>query len=353
MATRGKKAPEGDPLAHLSEGGPRQVYALDGDERFLVDEALAAIKNAALAPRARDFNLDVLDAKDAPIARVIDAANTLPAFAPLRVVVVKEAQRYEDKSGGDSRELELLAAYLAKPSPTTVLIFVAAQKLDGRLKLYKLLSKAGALIRFSHPAEREMPQVVQQRAKAMGLKLDQEAGRALVDAIGASIGGVIEALEKLALYVGPAAGGVVTRRDVEEVVSPAKEESIFELSDAVGGRDLARAFELLHAMLEVSRAHPLQLLALLAGHWRRLILARSLGVEGRGSRDELITALKVPPFVVERLVTQARRQPLPALISGLEAIAAADRALKGGKLEHARVMERLVMGLTGAGRAVA
>lgn len=335
MPPRAKK-PEGDPLAHLKSDGPRPVYAIDGEERLLVDEAVSAIKNAALTPKAKDFNLDVLDAKEATIQRVLDAAATLPAFAPLRVVYVKEAQKWE------TQDIEPLQKYLDNPSPSTVLILVAAEKFDGRLKLYKALDKAGVLIRFPHPNEREMPQVIQARAKHMGLAIDGEAVRALVDAVGANVGGAIEALEKLSLYT---AGKPVTARDVEEVASPAKEESIFELSDAVGGRNLPRALELLHSMLEVSRSHPLALLGLLAGHWRRLILARTLGVDGRAMREDLVGALRVPPFVVDRLLGQARKQPLPDLIAGLEAISTADRLLKGGKLEHARVMERLVMRL--------
>ncbi|MCC7381247.1 MAG: DNA polymerase III subunit delta [Deltaproteobacteria bacterium] len=336
MATRA--SPREDPLAHLSRDGPRLVYALDGEERILVDEALKAIRDAALPERARDFNLDVLSGKDAPVARVLDAAATLPAFAARRVVVVKDAERYEKD------EPEALIAYLASPSPSTVLILVATEKFDLRLRLGKALDKAGALLRFPSPNERDMPRIIEQRARALGRTIDADAARALVETIGASVSGAIEALEKLVLYVGPDNPRPITRRDVEEVVSPAKEESIFELADAVGARDLRRAFELLHSMLVVSRAHPLALLGLLANHWRRLVTAKVLAAR-RAPREELAAQLRVPPFVVERLVGQARGQAVPGLLAGLEAIADADQALKGGKLSAERVMERLVLRL--------
>ncbi|MFO0728032.1 MAG: DNA polymerase III subunit delta [Myxococcota bacterium] len=340
MATKGAMK-GGDPLAHLSSEGPRMVYAIDGEERLLVDEAVATIRDAALKPQARDFNLDVYIAKETPVARVLDAAQTLPAFAPLRVVIAKEAERYTGENA------DALIDYLSRPSPTTVLILIASEKFDARTKAYKALEKAGATMRFPHPTEREMPKIIEARAKKLGLAIEPEAIRSLVDGVGADVGGMIAALEKLLLYVGPGSGRRVQRADVDEVVMPVKEESIFELSDAVGTRDVSRALGLLSAMLEGARAHPLALLGLLAGHWRRLSTARSI-LDSGATRDAVQDALpRMPPFVIDKLVQQARKQPLGELVRGLEAIAAADALLKGGALAGPRVMERLVLTLAG------
>lgn len=346
MATR-SSGPTGDPLSHLAEDGPRAVYAIDGEERVLVDEAVATIRDAAVQARARDFNLDVMTAKDATLARALDAAQTLPAFAPLRVVIVKDAERWTDpKKGEDDTRTDLgpLLRYLESPSPTTVLMLVAAETFDARTKVYKALDKAGATMRFAHPHEREMPRVVAARAKKMGVNIATHAIDAVVDAVGTDVGAAIAALEKLALY---AAGRAITRADVDELVSPVKEESVFALSDAVGARDVRRAFLLLHAMIGGEQAHPLQLLALLARHWRQLAALRAL-LDARAGDDAMLAQVKVPPFILGKLKDQARKQPLTALTQGLSAIAEADRRMKGlGKLDGARVMERLVLELSG------
>lgn len=346
MAMR-SSGPSGDPLAHLAEDGPRPVYALDGEERVLVDEALAALKDAAVPARARDFNLDVLSAKDASLARALDAAQTLPAFAPLRMVIVKDAERWTDPKKGeeDSKtDLAPLLRYLESPSPTTVLVLVASVTFDARTKVYKALDKAGATLRFAHPHERDMPRVVAQRAKKLGVTLAPAAIDAVVDAVGADVGAAIAALEKLALF---AQGRTITRADVDELVSPVKEESVFALSDAVGARDIPRALELVHAMVGGEQAHPLQLLALLARQWRQLATLRSL-LDARASSAEVDAAFKLPPFILNKLKDQARKQSLVALTHGLSAIAEADRRMKGlGRLDGHRVMERLVLELAG------
>lgn len=346
MASR-SSGPTGDPLAHLSEDGPRAVYVIDGDERVLVDEAVLAIRDAAVQARARDFNLDVMSAKEATLSRALDAAQTLPAFAPLRVVIVKDVEKWTDPKKGedDSRtDLAPLLRYLESPSPTTVLMLVASETFDARTKFYKAFDKVGATIRFAHPHEREMPRVVAARAKKMGISIAPAAIDAVVDAVGVDVGAAIAALEKLALYAGSRA---ITRADVDELVSPVKEESVFQLSDAVGARDLRRALMLLHTMIGGEQAHPLQLLALLARQWRQLATLRAL-LDAKAGSGEIEAAVKVPPFILGKLKDQARKQSLSALTQGLSAIAEADRRMKGlARLDGARVMEKLVLELAG------
>ena len=288
-----RRAATGDPLAHLAKSGPRPVYAVHGPERVLVDEAVSAIKTHALPATGADFNFDVFVGRDATATKIADAARMLPAFAERRMVLVKDA----DKLTTDT--CEGLLAYLKDPSPTTVLLFVAA-KFDGRTKFFKALKKAGAVIEFGHPTARQMPALVRQRATKIGAKIEPDAVQALVDAVGADVGAVVAALEKLALYVGDE-DRAIARSDVESVVSHVREESIYALSDAVVGGDPSRALELVHEMLSGSREHPLALLGLIAGHWRRLTIARTL-MDDRASRGEIQSALGMPPFVTDKIL---------------------------------------------------
>lgn len=333
MATRS----EGPDLrSDLARNGPRPIYVLDGDERVLVDEAVELLKEKALDPRSRDFNFDAFSGKQAGLTRVLDAAQTLPAFAPRRMVLVQGA----DALFGDDDTAML--AYLERPNPTTVLVLVA-EKFDARTKIYKAFQKAGVAFRFGRPSEREMPDRVRARAKAMGVAIDELGIRALCHAVGTELGTASQALEVLGLY---AKGRTITGADVEVVVQVTKEESIFELTDAVGGGDRGRALLGLHQLIAVGRQHPLPILAMIARHFRNLLKARAALDSGAG-RDEIQALVGVPPFVVDKLLRQARTQPLAAWAQALEHIGQADRALKGGALDGHRVLERLVLALIG------
>src|SRR5688500_1772536 len=133
------------------------VYLIDGEERLLVDEAVRKLKEESLPKQARDFNFDSFNGKEAVMSKVIGAAQMLPAFAPRRVVMVENADKVIDKIAED--DAALLLAYLQKPSPTTVLIFVG-EKFDARSKIFKAFQKSGTVIRHSKPKPREMPDLI-------------------------------------------------------------------------------------------------------------------------------------------------------------------------------------------------
>ena len=330
------RKPKGDPLAHLEDGDPLPVYALYGDERILVDEALAAIKRRSVPTVAADFNLDLFVGKDATPVRIMEAARMLPAFAPRRTVIVKDADKL------NAEALDALIEYVEDPSPTTTLIFVA-DKLDARTRFYKAVEKTGAVIKCEHPNIRDMPAIVKRRAKDIGLALDESAVRAIVDAIGNDVAQTVGALEKLLLYLGPRSRETATDGDVAEIVTHVREEAIWAIADAIADRDKVRALALLDGMIAEQRNHPLMVLGLIAGQWRKLALARALLDERRGG--EIGEVLGAKGFVAEKLERQARRHGLSALTAGMELIAEADRGLKGGKLDGHRVMERLVLRL--------
>ncbi|MBI2372541.1 MAG: DNA polymerase III subunit delta [Deltaproteobacteria bacterium] len=327
----------GDPLAHL-ESGPRPVYIVDGEERVLVDEAVAAIKSKSLG-RAADFNFDAFVAKETPIEKILSAARMLPVFAPRRLVIVKDADKL---TADDGRAME---SYVVDPTPDTVLVLLG-QKFDGRLSLYKSVQKHGLALRFEHPQERQMPGLIRDRAKRRGISLDEGAIVALVAAVGTDLSAAISALEKLSLFAG---SRLISASDVEEVVSNVREQSIFALTDAVGVGDTASALEVLHGTMGPGRSHPLPVLGAISTHWRKLARARSLLDAGQ-SPQAVASDLGGHPFAAQKSVDQARGQTGSALLLGLVAIAEADRGLKGGKLEPEHVMERLVLTLAGGGQ---
>ena len=313
------------------------MYILHGEEPILIDEALATLKAHSLPKTAVDFNFDVFSGKATTATKVADAARMLPAFAERRLVIVKDADKLKTDTLTD------LQLYLNDPSPSTVLIFVG-EKFDARTKFFKAIKKAGAAIKFEHPNPRQLPSLIRKRASAMKIKLREDAIRALSDSVGANLGAVVAALEKVSLYVGPDSKNEITAQDIEAVVSHVRVESIFALSDAIGNKDLSSALSLVHHIVSVSRNHPLALLGLVAGHWRRLTIVRAL-LDDRAPHGDIEAALGLPPFVVEKMMRQARNQTLERLVEGLRAIASADQALKGGGLPALRVMESLVISL--------
>ena len=123
-----------------------------------------------------------------------------------------------------------------------------------------------------------------------------------------------------------------------------REESIFELVDAIGHGDRVAVLTALHTMLVVNREPPLRMLFMVGRHYRNLLKARAASEAG-ADRETILAELGVPPFLLQNLLDQAHRHSLAELARGLGAVTHADQALKGGPLSSTRTMERLVLQL--------
>ena len=108
------------------------------------------------------------------------------------------------------------------------------------------------------------------------------------------------------------------------------EEPVWELTDAIGEGRGADALALLARLARGGAAPPL-VLGALASHFRRLVRLRSGG------------SLGVPPFVRQKLESQARATARRVCVACLGAIHETDLALKGsGALPPQLALERLV-----------
>jgi DNA polymerase-3 subunit delta len=218
-------------------------------------------------------------------------------------------------------QAEPLIEYLGKPNPTTVLVGLVS-KVDKRLKLFANLSKKNYLHILEAP--RQVGGWLREEAKAQGVRLEPAAASRLIDAVGADLSRLALAVEQLALY---ANGRAVTSEDVDELIADTRERSVFELTDAIGAADRPRALAAVAALCD-QRESAVGVVVMLARHVRQLSLLHAMRDRGV-PRGEWASRIGVPPFVVDKLVAQARSYSPGALAAATQRLALADRALKG------------------------
>ena len=305
---------KGDLLELVREGPLDPIYVLHSEHPILVERALAAIRDAAVPPAARGFNYDLVEGK-LTAARIVALAQTLPMMAQRRMVFIR------DLAGLPADEADGLLAYLARPNPSTVIAAVVG-KLDKRLKLYGQLSRKGYLHVLEAP--RQLAPWVRAEAQHLGVKLDAAAVSRLVDVVGSDLSRLALAVEQLGLFAG---GRAVTTADVDELIADTRERSVFELTDAIGAADRGRALAAVASLCD-QRESAVGVVVMLPRHVRQLALAHGLRASNT-PRAEWGARLGVPPFVVDKLVAQARAYAPGALATATLRLAEADRALKG------------------------
>ncbi|HMU37932.1 MAG TPA: DNA polymerase III subunit delta [Pseudomonadota bacterium] len=326
--------PLGPLLSALSPSAPPLIF-LTGKERFLIDRAVEAIKAAVLDPATRDFNYDTFFAKEAGAAKILACAKTLPMMAKRRLVLVRDGDAFS------ADELLTFAKFVEGPAQETCLVFVA-EKVDMRLRFFTLWKKHGLLLKLDPLSEKQLPGFVEAEARRLEVQLKPGVAVRLIEEVGTDLAQLADALERLCCYV--PVGQPIRPKDVEDVVVATRQHSVFELVDAIGANDRAKALTLLSGVLS-QREPALKLLALLSRHVVKLWQTADLLSQGRPSVNDLAKTLNVLPFVAMKLIDQTKKLKLSRVQVLHEAIFQTDRTLKQTKLDDERVMEQLVLKL--------
>ena len=185
---------------HLRKREFLPVYILYGEETFLRDNAVKTIADFAFTGGDfRDFNDDQFSLNiPENITTALAAANQLPMMAARRVIRITEV-RVSTSSMRDTLKEDaesVLSSYLANPSPSSIVIFVA-DELNGNRKLGKLLKSHPAAVEFTVPDDAETRRWAQDVFDKADVGIDQRALRRLVELVGSDIRRVTTEAQKL------------------------------------------------------------------------------------------------------------------------------------------------------------
>lgn len=249
-------------------------------------------------------------------------------------------------------------------------LIMSADTVDKRLSLYTMVETMGVVASFEteagppSAAKRGQDVILRNLIKDIsarhGRSLEPSASSSLIERIGFNPAYLAGTLEKLINYAGERKA--ITKEDVEAIVGQEREEPIYELTKAFGDKSLELTLVLLGRLLEQGFA-PLQILAVIVKHVRRLLLARwALDAKLNYSRGDLIydkftkslpdlkRSKKIPqgledmsPYPLFLLLRQATEFQLEQLIEAMSDLMKIDIALKSGGPEPRLLLEDFIM----------
>lgn len=253
-----------------------------------------------------------------------------------RLVIVRDVDKM------DASALERLADYARDPAPYSCLVLVAT-KMAKNSKLYKAVASNGVTYEYTAPKRSEYAGEVVRLLRDRGKRIAHGAAEALVDLVGRDLRRLDGEADKLASYVDGAEE--VTHEDVRQVAAASGSASVFELTDAVGERDAARALTVLHRLLQGGES-ALGLHAMLARHVRALVGARALSARGM-NQDSMAPELGMAPWQARNAARQAGNYEPSSLSAALRGLAAAEEEMKTSPTEAGLVLERWIVSTTG------
>jgi DNA polymerase-3 subunit delta len=313
----------------------KPAYLIAGSDRPKVDRAVARL-------RAR-FDPDAVELRDASETTgddAVAACNALGLFGGGdRLVVVAGVETWK------ADDAKAVAAYVGAPSPGTVLALVGGElKKDSALA--KAIARVGELLVWDVP-QRGLERWVGEQFKQRSTTADPDACRLLVELVGDDLYDLAAEIDKVTTW---AAGQRVTEAEIELLVTPRAESPAFLLTDAWGARDVAAVLRASERMLERtgdprSRTIP-RLVGALTNHVGRLRAVQRLDADGVVAK-EAASRLKLHPFYVRKLYSQARNYSGDELRAATVRLAELDHALKGGsRLANDLELERALVEIT-------
>lgn len=347
-------------VSEVAGGKLRPAYVFIGDEVFFRDQCRQALLEHLVSPDLRDFSLHDLDLADVSVAEILDRARTPSLMAPFQVFFIRGVKNLYSR-GSHEEEFNAIEEYVKDPNPAAVLIFVAdhvsipadvrRMELADRDRYERIRDTLGefcGIVELGRVDESDGLRWVLDKAQQEGVKMDQDAARELVDALGADMMLVSRELEKLVLFVGEKKR--ITLGDVETMVLAAKQRSLYELTDAISAKDKTRALGVLEAMLssgegeESATGH----LYMLARTFRQMLIILEKNVrDTRTIWQALWQGFRVPPFAAEDIIRQARRyKSRRELTRALKLIARADMMLRSNPPSKRIILEQLILQLT-------
>jgi DNA polymerase-3 subunit delta len=354
--------------AAAGTGKLRAGYVLAGDEIFLLDRCRAAVLKAFVPPDLRDFCLSDLDLTSTSIFEVLDRAQTPSLMSPFQVIFIRNVRQLYAR-GAKKDEFAALDRYFQSPNPQALLLFIAdflripsdtrRMELDDKNRFERLtetLDQHCGIVELARVSDEDAMRWAVSKAQEADLRLEPDAARELVDALGADMMLVSSELEKLLLYT--SGRGRITLGDVETMVLSAKQRTLYELTDAISARDRVRALALLQGLLNSSDAgedSAIGHLYMLARTFRQMLVILEKNVrDSRAIWQALWQGFRMPPFAADDLIRQARRyKSRRELTRALRLVARADVELRSSPPDKRLVLERLVYELASEPRATA
>ena len=250
--------------AAAGSGPLKPGYVLAGDEIFLMDRCRGAVLKAFVPPDLKDFCLSDMDLAGTSIFEVLDRAQTPSLMAPFQVIFVRNVRQLYTR-GAKKEEFAALDRYFRSPNPQALLLFVAdfiripsdsrRMEMDDKNRfewLTETLGERCGMVELARVNEEDAMRWAVATAQQADTRMEPDAARELVDALGADMMLISSELEKLLLYT--LGRGRITLGDVETMVLGAKQRSLYELTDAISSRNRARALALLQGLLNSSDA---------------------------------------------------------------------------------------------------
>ncbi|MBI4812564.1 DNA polymerase III subunit delta [Candidatus Falkowbacteria bacterium] len=321
---------------------------LYGEDTFRSRQKLKELKDKFL--REVDpggTSLTALDGETVALEKISEAIGPVSLFAKRRMIVIENI--FLNKS---QTIFKKLFEYLKGKEKENIIIFrdrlSAKEKLPAyKSGLFKFLSKQKYSQEFKALSNTEIVAWVKKEMEKRGGKISQSAVILLSSFLGNNLWQIDREIDKLISYkasgklsLGSDAGAIIGEEDVKNLAHGRFDENIFALTDALSARNKRAAVKIFEEQIEAGLTDG-YLLSMIARQFRIMLRVKQALESGLSSR-QIISLLKLHPFVAQKSIAQVRNFSIPVLKNILNKLTEIDYLAKTGKSDVKTMLSLLL-----------
>lgn len=288
----------------LKQGKLNSIYLFYGEELYLLENTVKKIKKLF---GELLLGINYIQINETNIGSLISDIET-PAFGyEKKLIIVKNANLLKKERKANSKTNNELSEKISKYieqnintiNETTILIFIEED--ISKTNLVKVIEQNGVVCNFEKLKPIDIKKRIKAICNAYKVNIDEQTLQIFIETCGTDMQNLINEIRKLIEYAGE--NGTITRETINKLSIKEFEAKIFDLTDNLGKRDIAKALEILKELLY--NKEPIQkILITLYNHFKKIYLCRLCFEYNRNMQE----TLKLKPnqiFLVSKYKKQA------------------------------------------------
>lgn len=288
-------------MAAKTKPASKPLCLIWGADDYEVTKRTHEVVNALCPPADQTFGLETIDGRGdtielavAAINKCLAAIRTVGFFGAGKTVWLRDVRFFvpknpaagegddgEGEGGGGMPEaikerIAALTEEIKKGIPEGQNLVINTDKINRGSALYKAVQAAGEIIEFNPPekpkeAERATVDYVRAAFRDAGLQIRDDLFEEFLDRAGNDSRQIRNEIEKLAVYLGDRKD--VRVEDIRAIVSPSREAIAWDLTEAVGQRNIPEALAVLRHLF-AQKESPQMIVGMLESRLRDMIVLR-------------------------------------------------------------------------------
>lgn len=305
------------------------VYLFTGEE-FLRRNKIDSLIDQLVPGELHSTNLTHLYHDDLDWNFVLEQASTSSLLGGAQVFWISQVDKLK------KADWSLFEAYCAKRKGQSFFIF-EADELSATHALVKLVESCGKHIHLAVQGREAGLEAIRMKLKRFGKKITPDAWQSLEDRLGGLLRLMDLAVDQLILY---ADDDLIDEAAVQILTREFLHYEPFDLTEALASKNIGEAIKIFHFFYELS-GDITSIVGLIHWQLKRIWQAKRMLEQG-GGRDEIIRALKVPPYRLAAFLNQAKQFDLPKIEKLLNQLGQIDWNSKTGAFDEKVAMEAFI-----------